>query len=180
MCQAFCRAHRPGPVWDPRVGLKTSDRARSSPCDTDFPNPDLSDRFHTSVSFSRIFEVMPLTLSVSHQRSPSKLFVLRDHGPQHARHLVRQRDGRKHSRLAGKDASEPGVLCRRSDFGTGNHCHRPDDQQAPNVPLPGLARAPKPRLATARMLPGHKAQPCREVTPLPEAFHRWSEGSQSH
>lgn len=36
--------------------VQTSDRAQGSPCDTDFPNPDLVDRFHTRFSFSRSFE----------------------------------------------------------------------------------------------------------------------------
>ncbi len=73
--------YAPWPVWDPRVVVKTSKRARSSPCDTGFPNPDLSDRFHTSFSFSRIFETVLLTSSVRHQRSPrnSSFFVIMAH-----------------------------------------------------------------------------------------------------
>ncbi|MFV0301978.1 MAG: hypothetical protein ACK5IP_14065, partial [Paracoccus sp. (in: a-proteobacteria)] len=60
------------PVWDPRVVVKTSsNRARSSPCDPDFPNPDLVDRFHASLSFSRIFEAVLVTSAMRHQRAPS-------------------------------------------------------------------------------------------------------------
>ena len=137
------------PVWDSQVRLKTSDRARSSPCDTDFPNLDLADRFHTSFSFYRIFEAVLTASSARQKRYPSKLFIPRDHRPQHARHLVGQRDGGEHPRLSGKNASELGVLRRWSDLGTGNYRHRPDNEQAPDVPLPRLARPPEPRLAPA-------------------------------
>lgn len=145
------------PVWDPQVGFKTSDRARGSTCDTDFSNPDLVDRFHTRFSFSRIFEAALPAPSDRRKRSPSKLFVPRDHGPQHARHFVRQRDGGQHPWFAGDDAPEPRAFRWGSRLGTGDHRHGADDQQAPDVPLPGLTCPAKPRLATARMLPGHKA-----------------------
>ena len=117
----------PWPVWDPRVVAKTSKRARSSPCNTDFHDPDLSDRFHTSFSFSRIFEVVLLTSSVSHQRSASKLFILCDHGPQHAGHLVCQRNGGQHPWLAGQHSPQPGIFGRWSDPGPGDHGHRAND-----------------------------------------------------
>ncbi len=77
----FTRRAASLPVWDPRAVVKTSKRARSSPCDPDFPNPDLVERFHTSFSFSRIFKAVLLTSSVCHQRSPrnSLSFVIIAH-----------------------------------------------------------------------------------------------------
>ncbi|MFC0281375.1 integrase core domain-containing protein [Falsigemmobacter intermedius] len=43
--------------------IKTSERAFCSRCNPDFHSPDLSDRFHTRFSFSRIFEVFLLPRS---------------------------------------------------------------------------------------------------------------------
>lgn len=176
----FLGALVPWPVWDSRVGLKTSDRARSSPCDTDFPNPDLSDRFHTRFSFSRIFEVVLPVPSACQKRFPSKLFVLRDHRPQHSGHLVRQGDGSQHPRFAGQETPQPGVFRRRSHPGPRDHRHCADDQQTPYIPLTGFARASKPWLAAAGMLSRNETQPGREVASLPETLHRRREGRQSH
>ncbi len=176
----FARRAASWPVWDPRAVVKTSKRARSSPCDTDFPNPDLVDRFHTRFSFSRILEALPRTPSGRRKRSPSKLLIFRYHGPQHARHLVRQSDSGQHPWLAGEDAPEPGGLRRWSNLGAGNNRHRANDHQAPDIPLPGFARPPEPWFATARMLSGHKTQPGREVARPPESLHRRSESRQSH
>ena len=123
---------------------------------------------------------MLLVPSGCQKRSSPKLFILRDHGPQHTGHFVSQCDCRKHPWLAGEDAPQPGALCWRSSSGSRNYRHRAYDQQASDITLPGFARAPEPLLAAARMLPRRETQPCREVAPSAEILRRGREGGQSH
>ena len=160
--------------------VKTSDRAQSSRCNTGFPNPYLSDRFHTCFSFARIFETVRLTSSVRHQQSPSKLFVLCDHCPQHSGHLVCQCDGREHAWLAGQNSPQPRAFRRWPNLGPGNHRHCANYQQAPDVALTRLARASKPLLAAAGMLSWNETQPSRKITSLAESLHWWSKSRQCH
>ena len=142
----FLGAHGPWPVWDPRVRIKTSDRARSSPCDTDFPSPDPFDRCHTSFSFCRTFEVGLLVPPQCNQkRSPSKTRHLRDHGHSSG-HLVQRCKLPPAFSASGEDTPS------QEFFASGRALAPEITAIAPMISrrgcrAGGLARAPEPLLA---------------------------------
>ena len=78
----------------------------------------------------------------------SKILAPCEHRPDAPGHLVRQRDGHQHSRFAHCHPRQPRSF--RLPFASEpvQPGHGPDDQQAPDVGLPGLPLAPQPFLSS--------------------------------
>ena len=69
----------------------------------------------------------------SRRRRAPVILSLAQHGPDPPRHLVRQRDGHHHSRLARQHSREPALLPYAEALGRLDHRHGPDDQQTADV-----------------------------------------------
>lgn len=105
----------------------------------------------------------------------SVIFVLGEQRPDHACHLVGERDRDKHARLSSQHTLQPRA-CRCTEPASLTH-HRAatDDQQSPYRSLTHLRNASKPLFAAGRVLAWCEAEPGGEVTALAERLDRWSQ-----
>src|SRR5882757_3971388 len=83
--------------------------------------------------------------------------------PSDARHLVGNRNGDELRRLLGQQPHDPGMLLRMLPSVSNNGCCT-DDEQPSEIAIPLLGDAAEPLLATRRVLPRHKSDPCRKVS----------------
>jgi hypothetical protein len=110
MCGLSSAAGQDG---DLRIGSKSSTRAQGSVGRSGFPGPDLVDR--CAHSGRRLLTPPSPVSDVSHlhrscsgsQRRIPVILALRQHGPDCAGHLVRQRDRDQHLRLALQHPCQP-------------------------------------------------------------------------
>ena len=100
--------------------------------------------------------------------------------PDPPRRPVGERHGDQLLRLACQHPGQPWIRDLAASARVLNNRHGSRDQEPPQVLLAHLRYPAQPRLAAGRVLPGHKAQPSREVAPAPEALHRRGEGLQRH
>jgi hypothetical protein len=83
--------------------------------------------------------------------------------PSDARHLIGNRNGNELGRLLGQQPHDPGMLLRMLPGLSNNGCCT-DDEQPSEIAISLLGDAAEPLLATRRVLPRHKSDPCRKVS----------------
>lgn len=107
------------------------------------------------------------------------IFLPRRHGPDHSRHLVRQRDRCNHLRLARDEVREPAVRAPPLANHPADHAHGPDDEQSPDIDLAHFADGAELGLAARGSLARHETEPGGEVASAVEGIEIWSEGGDS-
>lgn len=85
------------------------------------------------------------------------------HRPDHAGHLVGQRHGCHHPRLARDQLGQPAIGATALAHDPSDHTHCADDQKSADVALSHLADRAQPDLAPGGSLSGHQAQPSGKV-----------------
>lgn len=106
----------------------------------------------------------------------SIIFLLCRHIPDHAGHLVRQRNGCNHLRFARHECGQPAVLAAALADHPADHAHGANDQEPTDIGLAHFADRPQPGLAAGGPLSWHKPEPCREVAPAVENVEVWRKG----
>ena len=82
--------------------------------------------------------------------------------PSDARHLVGHRNGDELGWFLGQQPYDPGMLLRMQPCLSNNGCCT-DDEQPSEIAISLLGDAAEPLLATRRVLPRHKSDPCRKI-----------------
>lgn len=88
-------------------GTRSKLRALGSLDATGFPDPDLFDHLPIRVIALLTSPTLRTPRSADRAGWISVILFAHEHGPDHACHLVGQRDGHKHARLSGQHAREP-------------------------------------------------------------------------
>ena len=96
--------------------------------------------------------------------------------PDDARRPVGHRLRDHDLRLACQHPGQPGVRYLTTPACVVYNRHGSRDQESSLVSLTHLRYSAQPRPAAGRVLPGHEAEPSREVAPTPAALHRWRKG----
>lgn len=107
-------------------------------------------------------------------RSPV-IFLFGEQRPDHARHLVGERNRDEHARLARQHPLQPRTRWCTVATGLAHHRAAADDQQSSDRSLAHLRYAAEPLLSAGLVLTRRKAKPCREVAAFAERLDRRSE-----
>ena len=98
--------------------------------------------------------------------------------PRDARHLVGHRNGDELGWFLGQQPHDPGMLLRMQPGLSNNGCCT-DDEQPSEIAISLLGDAAEPLLATRRVLPRHKSDPCCKIPTGFEATRVCNSGSMA-
>lgn len=127
------------------------------------------------IPFCQVISDKPRSVSCRCRNWQPVVLLVRQHCPDHPRHLVGECHSDEHVRLAGGHFFNTTIFHVMATLGPVDDRHCTDDQQSPNVPLPHLRRSPKPLLSNCKFLSSDQAQPSCKVSAAPEGLHWWRE-----